>query len=75
LTDDFKAEFDFGQTNENGQGGSEPEAFVNPEPLGPCPKCKHQVFEGPRSYLCEKAVGPGSPCDFRSGRIILTAAG
>jgi DNA topoisomerase III len=71
LTDDFKAEFDFGQSNENNQDGSETESFVNPEPLGACPKCKQHVFEGPRSYLCEKAVGTASTCDFRSGRIIL----
>jgi DNA topoisomerase III len=71
LTDEFKAEFDFGQNNENAQGNSEPEAFVHPEPLGSCPKCKHPVFEGPRSYLCEKAAGANASCDFRSGRVIL----
>jgi DNA topoisomerase III len=70
LTDELKAEFDFGQ-NEDGQGNSEPEAFVNTDPLGPCPKCKQNVLEGPRSYLCEKSVGTAAPCDFRSGRIIL----
>jgi DNA topoisomerase III len=71
LTDEFKAEFDFGQSTENGQGSSESEGFVNTEPLGSCPKCRHPVLEGARSYLCEKAVGEKATCDFRSGRVIL----
>ena len=25
----------------------------------------------PQAYVCEKAVGPGKTCDFRSGRVIL----
>ncbi len=29
------------------------------------------VFELPQAYVCEKAVGPGKTCDFRSGRVIL----
>jgi DNA topoisomerase III len=71
LTDDFKAEFDFGQNNESSNGESEPESFVSPEPLGSCPKCKNRVFEGPRSYLCEQSVADPPTCDFRSGRVIL----
>jgi DNA topoisomerase-3 len=29
------------------------------------------VFEQPMSYVCEKSVGPGKSCDFRSGKVIL----
>jgi DNA topoisomerase-3 len=29
------------------------------------------VFALPAAYVCEKAVGPGKTCDFRSGRVIL----
>jgi DNA topoisomerase-3 len=29
------------------------------------------VFEHGMAYTCEKAVGPGKTCDFRSGRMIL----
>ncbi|HEY0664197.1 MAG TPA: topoisomerase C-terminal repeat-containing protein, partial [Thiobacillaceae bacterium] len=28
-------------------------------------------FEHGMAYTCEKAVGPGKSCDFRSGRMIL----
>jgi DNA topoisomerase-3 len=29
------------------------------------------VFETPNAYVCERAVGDGRTCDFRSGRTIL----
>jgi DNA topoisomerase-3 len=29
------------------------------------------VFEHGLAYVCEKSVGPGRGCDFRSGKIIL----
>jgi hypothetical protein len=29
------------------------------------------VFETPNAYVCERAVGEGRTCDFRSGRMIL----
>ena len=38
---------------------------------GKCPKCQNRVFEMPMQYVCEKAVGPGRTCDFRSGKVIL----
>jgi len=41
------------------------------EPVGKCPKCGARVFDAPTSYICEKAVGAGRTCDFRSGKIIL----
>src|SRR4051812_30553889 len=68
LTDELKAEFDFGQDTRD--GGEAPD-FSAQEPLGPCPKCGARVFEHGMAYTCEKAVGPGKSCDFRSGRMIL----
>jgi DNA topoisomerase-3 len=66
LTDDFRAEFDFGQDKDEA-----PVDFSGQEPLGQCPKCGHRVFEHGMAYTCEKAVGPEKNCDFRSGRMIL----
>jgi DNA topoisomerase-3 len=68
LSDEFKAEFDFGQ---DGREGEEAPDFSGQEPLGACPKCSARVFEHGMAYTCEKAVGPGKSCDFRSGRMIL----
>ena len=45
--------------------------FSGKEPLGQCPKCQARIFENGMSYICEKAVGAGKTCDFRSGTIIL----
>jgi DNA topoisomerase-3 len=69
LSDEFKAEFDFGS---NGQenGAAQPD-FSSQEPLGTCPKCGGRVFEFGMSYVCENSVGPNKTCDFRSGKIIL----
>jgi DNA topoisomerase-3 len=66
LTDDFRAEFDFGQDRDEA-----PVDFGSQEPLGKCPKCGSRVFEHGMAYTCEKAVGPDRSCDFRSGRMIL----
>ena len=68
LTDEFKAEFDFGQDTREGEEAPD---FSAQEPLGACPKCGARVFEHGMAYTCEKAVGPGKTCDFRSGRLIL----
>jgi len=68
LSDEFKTEFDFGQSND---GSDEAPDFSGQEPLGACPKCKAPVFEQAMAYVCEKSVGPARSCDFRSGRIIL----
>ena len=70
LSDDFRTEFDFGQDRE----GEEAPDFSGQEPLGKCPKCGNRVFEHGMAYTCEKAVGPGKTCDFRSGRMILQQA-
>ena len=66
LTDDFRAEFDFGQDRDEA-----PVDFSGQEPLGKCPKCSNRIFEHGMAYTCEKAVGPDKTCDFRSGRMIL----
>jgi DNA topoisomerase III len=70
LSDDFKAEFDFGP---NGQenGAAQPVDFSGQEPLGKCPKCGGRVFESGMTYVCENSVGPNKTCDFRSGKMIL----
>jgi DNA topoisomerase-3 len=70
LSDDFKAEFDFGA---NGQenGATQQVDFSAQEPLGKCPKCGGRIFESGMSYLCENSVGPNKTCDFRSGKVIL----
>ncbi len=70
LSDDFKAEFDFGPNGqENGAG--QPVDFTGKEPLGKCPKCGGRVFELGMSYVCENSVGPTKTCDFRAGKVIL----
>ena len=72
LNDDKQPEFDFGQPKE---GEEEAEVdFSGQQSLGPCPKCGAGVFEHGLSYVCEKSVGPGKSCDFRSGKIILQQA-
>ena len=69
LNDDKQPEFDFGQPKED--ESAEPVDFSDQQPLGACPKCASRVFEHGLSYVCEKSVGPGKSCDFRSGKIIL----
>ena len=66
LGDDFKVQFDFGQSESD-----EPVDFSGQEALGKCPSCGANVFENGMSYVCEKSVGPGRDCKFRSGKIIL----
>jgi DNA topoisomerase-3 len=70
LSDDFKAEFDFGP---NGQenGATQQVDFSAQEPLGTCPKCGGRIFESGMRYLCENSVGPNKTCGFRSGKVIL----
>jgi len=69
LTEDLRAEFDFGQPD--GSAADETPDFSAQEPLGACPKCGARVYEHRVSYTCEKALGPARSCDFRSGRLIL----
>ena len=70
ITPEYKLEFDFGQSNAD-EGRDEPVDFSGATPVGPCPKCSARVFEQPMTYICEKSVGPGRNCDFRSGKVIL----
>jgi DNA topoisomerase-3 len=69
LKDDHMPEFDFGQSDADADG--EEVDFSTQEALGVCPKCGGRVFEHGMAYVCEKAVGAGKTCDFRSGKIIL----
>ena len=68
LTDELKAEFDFGQ---EARDAEEPPDFSGQEPLGACPKCGARVYEHGMAYACEKSLGAARSCDFRSGRLIL----
>ena len=68
---EFKLEFDFGNSPLGDDGNAEPVDFSGQQPVGPCPKCRANVFEMPMAYVCEKSVGPERSCDFRSGKVIL----
>jgi DNA topoisomerase-3 len=70
LNSEFKIEFDFGQARLEEEAANPPD-FSSQESLGPCPKCSARVFEYGTVYVCEKAVGAGRTCDFRSGKMIL----
>jgi len=65
----YKMEFDFGQTDDEGDG--EPVDFSGQEPVGACPKCGGAVFEHGMKYVCENSVASPKSCDFTSGKIIL----
>ena len=69
LKDDHMPEFDFGQSDADAD--AEEVDFSAQEALGACPKCGGRVFEHGMAYVCEKAVGAGKTCDFRSGKVIL----
>ncbi|HJW25808.1 MAG TPA: DNA topoisomerase III [Rhodocyclaceae bacterium] len=71
LNDNMEPEFDFGQDRASEEGDGEPVDFSGQESLGKCPKCGSNVYEHGSSYVCEKSVGSGKSCDFRSGKIIL----
>ena len=65
-----KVEFDFGNDKKDGEAAA-PMDFTGKEPLGKCPKCGAQVFDGGMNYVCEKQAGAEKSCDFRTGKIIL----
>ena len=73
LNAELQPEFDFGQSRQDEESG-EPVDFGDQESLGACPKCGARVFEHGMAYVCEKSVGAGRSCDFRSGKIILQQA-
>ncbi len=68
LNDKLEVEFDWGQGNDD---AAEAPDFTGQESVGECPKCHNRVYEQPNAYVCEKALGAGRTCDFRSGRMIL----
>lgn len=70
LNADHLPEFDFGQDKAD-EADAEPVDFSSQTALGKCPKCAANVYDHGTSYVCEKSVGPGKSCDFRSGKIIL----
>ncbi|MBI4204864.1 MAG: DNA topoisomerase III [Betaproteobacteria bacterium] len=70
LTGEFRLEFDFGRGAPSADEGGAPD-FGAQDPVGACPKCGARVFEHGAAYVCEKAVGAGRSCDFRSGKLIL----
>lgn len=71
LNADHALEFDFGSDQKDGNGLGADVDFSGQQAVGACPKCKHNVFELPMHYVCEKAVGQNRQCDFRSGKVIL----
>jgi DNA topoisomerase-3 len=73
LNAELQPEFDFGQSRQD-EESAEPVDFGDQQSLGACPKCGGRVFEHGIAYVCEKSVGAGRSCDFRSGKIILQQA-
>ncbi|MDE2439762.1 MAG: DNA topoisomerase III [Betaproteobacteria bacterium] len=71
LNDDLQPEFDFGQDKAGEDGEADEVDFSGQDALGQCPKCAANVYDNGSNYVCEKAVGTGKTCDFRSGKIIL----
>jgi len=70
LNDELQPAFDFGQDRAE-DSDTEVVDFSGQTPLGTCPKCGANVYARGSSYVCEKSVGAGRSCDFRSGMIIL----
>jgi DNA topoisomerase III len=68
---EFKPEFDFGNDQNKDGEAAAPIDFTGKEPLGKCPACGAQVFDGGMNYICEKATGPDRTCKFKTGKIIL----
>lgn len=60
--------FDFGQPKEEDAVLLD---FTGKTPVGICPKCKGNVYDTGKAYLCEHAIGKEKSCTFRSGRTIL----
>ena len=78
--DGTKVSFEFAPREKKfpGKGAKKGEAtpavkldFTGQEPLGKCPKCKGNVFEGPESYLCERSQLAEKRCTFKTGKVVL----
>ena len=70
MTAEHKVEFDFGNGGKDGAGAT-PIDFTGKEPLGKCPACGANVYDGGMNYVCEKQAGAEQTCKFRTGKIIL----
>ncbi|HSQ19038.1 MAG TPA: topoisomerase C-terminal repeat-containing protein, partial [Blastocatellia bacterium] len=70
LSPENEVKFDFGNEDQADGDAAAPD-FTGKEPLGKCPKCGARVFDNGMNYVCEKAVGPGRTCDFKTGAVIL----
>jgi DNA topoisomerase-3 len=68
---EHKVEFDFGNDQNKEGEGAAPMDFTGKEPLGKCPACGGQVFDGGMNYVCENQAGVAKSCKFRTGKIIL----
>jgi DNA topoisomerase-3 len=78
--DGAKVSFEFAPREKKfpGKGAKKGEAtpavkldFTGQEPLGKCPKCKGNVFEGPETYLCERSQLDAKKCTFKTGKLVL----
>ncbi|MFN3409031.1 MAG: DNA topoisomerase III [Limisphaerales bacterium] len=45
--------------------------FTGQQPLGQCPKCGGNVFEGPTHYVCERSQADTKRCTFKTGKVVL----
>jgi len=76
LKDDGKVGFEFEKREPRAgreRKPKEPEPkldFTGQTPLGKCPKCDANVFEGPEHYVCERRQAAERPCSFRTGRVV-----
>ena len=48
--------------------------LLRQEPLGACPKCGGEVFEGPDAYVCEQSQSDKKACKFKISKKILEQA-
>ena len=46
--------------------------FTGQTPVGPCPKCKGNVFESETDYICEHSQREKKRCTFKTGKVILS---
>ncbi len=60
--------FDFDQPKE---GEMEALDFTDKTPIGICPKCRGNVYDTGKAYVCEHCTNKDKSCSFRIGRIIL----
>jgi DNA topoisomerase III len=74
---DGKVGFEFAPREKKGGGKFPPKDaaplvkldFTGQKPLGKCPKCGGQIFEGPDSYLCENSQRDAKRCTFKLEKV------